>query len=169
MIKCPFCQSIHVDNTVFCDECADYLLEDNKRDTDIFDIEKITARADCLGKAEPASSLQADTEPMTLRLKIGEHQREVQVVLHKIVHLGRLDPASNTFPEVDVTPDDLHAYSVSRRHAGIFRQGKDVVVADLGSVNGTFVNGKRLDPYLPETLKDSDLLQLGKLLIEVSI
>lgn len=169
MIKCPFCQSIHVDNTIFCDECGNYLLEDNKRDTDIFTIKEISARADCLSNTESAPSLQSDMEPMTLRLKIGVQQREVQVALNKIVHLGRLDPTSNIFPEVDVTSDDLHAYSVSRRHAGIFRQGMEVVVADLGSVNGTFINGKRLDPYLPEALKDSDLLQLGKLLIEVSI
>lgn len=104
-----------------------------------------------------------------MQLKIGGQQREVQVVLNKIVHLGRLDPASNIFPDVDLTRDGVQAQSVSRRHAEIFRQGLEVVVEDLGSVNGTFVNGKRLDPYLPEPLRDGDILQLGKLLIKVSI
>ena len=39
----------------------------------------------------------------------------------------------------------------------------------MGSINGTFVNGKRLDPYLPEIINDGDILQLGKLKIEVKI
>jgi pSer/pThr/pTyr-binding forkhead associated (FHA) protein len=106
---------------------------------------------------------------MTLWLRIGDDQREVQVVLNKVIHLGRLDPTANIFPEVDLTPDGAQARGVSRRHAGIFKQRGEVVIEDLGSVNGTFVNGKRLDPYFPETLRDGDLLQLSKLLIKVSL
>lgn len=169
MIKCPFCQSTHVDNTIFCDECGSYLLESHKRDTDLFEIEAINATGNNFNQVEPAESLQSGTGPMTLQLKIGGQQREVLVILNKIVYLGRLDPASNIFPDVDLTPDGVQAQSVSRRHAEIFRQGLEVVVEDLGSVNGTFVNGKRLDPYLPEPLRDGDILQLGKLLIKVSI
>ena len=33
MLKCPFCQALHVDNTLFCDECGTYLLEEEGRDT----------------------------------------------------------------------------------------------------------------------------------------
>ena len=43
------------------------------------------------------------------------------------------------------------------------------MVEDLGSINGTFINGKRLAPYLPEVLSHGDQLQLGKLLIEVEL
>jgi pSer/pThr/pTyr-binding forkhead associated (FHA) protein len=39
----------------------------------------------------------------------------------------------------------------------------------LGSANGTFINGKKLVPYLFESLNDGDLLQLGTLLIKVKI
>jgi pSer/pThr/pTyr-binding forkhead associated (FHA) protein len=38
---------------------------------------------------------------------------------------------------------------VSRRHARIFLQGSNYVIEDLGSTNGTFINGQRLmGPYL---------------------
>lgn len=83
--------------------------------------------------------------------------------------MGRLDPASNVFPEIDLTPDDDLTKSVSRRHAAVFKQGGAIVVEDLASINGTFINGKRLAPYLPEALSDGDILQLGRLLIEVKI
>ena len=59
--------------------------------------------------------------------------------------------------------------TVSRRHARILKREGTVVVEDLGSINGTFINGKRLAPYLPEALHDGDQLQLGKLLIEVEL
>jgi pSer/pThr/pTyr-binding forkhead associated (FHA) protein len=168
MIKCPFCHTSHVDNTVFCSECGNYLLEEgDKRATDPFGTDEINLRGYTFGDAGTAQSLQQGTGPMTLRLKIGDNQREVQVVLNRVIHLGRLDPTSNIFPEVDLTPDGVSARGVSRRHVSIFKQGVGVVVEDLGSVNGTFVNGKRLDPYLPEPLQDGDTLQLGKLLIKV--
>jgi pSer/pThr/pTyr-binding forkhead associated (FHA) protein len=44
-----------------------------------------------------------------------------------------------------------------------------VEVQDLASTNGTLLNGERLAPYVSALLKDGDQLQLGKLLIEVSM
>jgi pSer/pThr/pTyr-binding forkhead associated (FHA) protein len=58
---------------------------------------------------------------------------------------------------------------MKRRHASIFKQGTGVLVEDMGSINGTFVNDKRLDPYLTEPLKDGDTLQLERLLIKVNL
>ena len=102
-------------------------------------------------------------------MKIGESAREVEAPLSKAIHLGRLDPASDVFPEIDLTNDNGLEKGVSRRHARILKREGTVVVEDLGSINGTFINGKRLAPYLPEVLHDSDQLQLGKLLIEVEM
>jgi pSer/pThr/pTyr-binding forkhead associated (FHA) protein len=90
--------------------------------------------------------------------------------LEKITYImGRVDPVSNVFPEIDLSNDGALAKSVSRRHARILKQSDNLFIEDLGSINGTFVNGKKLDPYLPEILSDGDRLQLGKLPIEVKI
>jgi hypothetical protein len=48
---------------------------------------------------------------------------------------------------------------VSRRHARIAWSGTGYVVEDLGSTNGTFVNGERISG--PRVLRSGDLLQLG--------
>jgi predicted component of type VI protein secretion system len=48
---------------------------------------------------------------------------------------------------------------VSRKHARISRQGIDVTIEDIGSSNGTFVNGERLGA--PRVLHDQDLVRLG--------
>ncbi len=168
MIKCPFCQTVHVDNTLFCSECGTYLLEDDKRGTDPLG----TSEIGWVGNAAEESAAQPSfqgTGPLAIRLKIGDKKRLVEVPLDKPIHLGRLDPASDIFPEIDLTEDDGLGKGVSRRHARILKREGTVVVEDLGSINGTFVNGKRLAPYLPEPLSDGDSLQIGRLLIEVEL
>jgi two-component system cell cycle response regulator len=48
---------------------------------------------------------------------------------------------------------------VSRRHARIVREGDDLWLEDLNSVNGTLVNGEAIDRY---PLRDSDKIQVGQ-------
>jgi diguanylate cyclase (GGDEF)-like protein len=52
--------------------------------------------------------------------------------------------------------------SVSRHHATIVAEPDGVArLTDLGSTNGTFVNGRRLDPLAPHRLRDGDRVRLG--------
>ena len=168
MIKCPFCGTTHVANTLFCSECGTYLLEDDRRGTDPLGTDEIQWVGESEEEME-ASPTPKGTGPLAIRLKIGDQAREVEASLSKAVHLGRLDPSSDVFPEVDLTNDNGLEKGVSRRHARILKREGTVVVEDLGSINGTFINGKRLAPYLPEVLHSHDQLQLGKLLIEVEM
>ena len=59
-------------------------------------------------------------------------------------------------PECDVFLDDV---TVSRRHAELVRDGETFTITDLGSLNGTFVNRKRIESA---ELQDDDELQIGK-------
>jgi hypothetical protein len=59
-------------------------------------------------------------------------------------------------PECDVFLDDV---TVSRRHAELVRDGETFTITDLGSLNGTFVNKKRIETA---ELEDDDELQIGK-------
>lgn len=168
MIKCPFCQTPHVDGTLFCSECGTYLLEDDKRGTDPLATNEIGWVGNTTEDPN-APPVYKGTGPLTIRLKIGDRKREVEVPLNKAIHLGRLDPVSDVFPEIDLTDDGGLEKGVSRRHARILKREGTVVVEDLGSINGTFINGKRLAPYLPENLSDGDSLQIGRLLIDVQL
>src|SRR4051812_29166583 len=49
--------------------------------------------------------------------------------------------------------------NVSRRHARLMRQNGHVVVEDLGSSNGTRINGERISGQ--SAVKDGDLIQIG--------
>jgi pSer/pThr/pTyr-binding forkhead associated (FHA) protein len=59
-------------------------------------------------------------------------------------------------PECDVFLDDV---TVSRKHAELVRDGETFTISDLGSLNGTFVNKKRIEST---ELEDDDELQIGK-------
>ena len=57
----------------------------------------------------------------------------------------------------------LDSNMVSRRHARVFRDGGRSFVEDLGSGNGTFVNGKRVDR--PTPLAGGDRVKIGPVLL----
>jgi len=63
-------------------------------------------------------------------------------------------------------PDNDHVIGgdpfVSGRHARIEASAGWVEITDLGSTNGTFVNGRRLEPNEPTTLIEGDEVALGK-------
>ena len=54
---------------------------------------------------------------------------------------------------------------VSQRHAEIYLDRRHLVVADLGSRNGTFVNGDQLEA--PMRVTKGDVIQLGKTAMKV--
>lgn len=60
-------------------------------------------------------------------------------------------------PEVDIFLDDV---TVSRKHAEFRRDGVKFSVRDLGSLNGTFVDGRRIEDEI--ALEDGAEVQVGK-------
>jgi hypothetical protein len=59
-------------------------------------------------------------------------------------------------PECQIFLDDV---TVSRRHAEIVRDGDAFTIRDLGSLNGTYVNRKRIESAV---LQNDDEVQIGK-------
>jgi hypothetical protein len=59
-------------------------------------------------------------------------------------------------PDCDIFLDDV---TVSRRHAELLRDGERFTIRDLGSLNGTFVNRRRIEAA---DLVDDDEVQIGK-------
>jgi tRNA A-37 threonylcarbamoyl transferase component Bud32 len=79
--------------------------------------------------------------------------------------VGRRDPQSNIFPEVDLSKYDPQT-KISRRHARIWREGNEYMVEDLGSSNGTYIlpvvsDTVRLQPRQPQLLTNGDKIRLG--------
>jgi pSer/pThr/pTyr-binding forkhead associated (FHA) protein len=159
MIKCPFCNSVYPENTLFCEECGSYLAPSSGQATDPLD-----KPAD----AETADGRTAGGSSSTLVLSIEEGGR-IELPLSKEVVIGRLDASHAVFPDVDLSNEQGAEKGVSRRHARISRRIDQVFIEDLNSLNGTFLNATRLVPDLPYPLKSGDQVQLGKLVLFVEL
>ncbi len=75
--------------------------------------------------------------------------------------VGRRDPVTGIHPGIDLTPVDSQR-SISRRHSKIFRRGDRYFVREeIGTMNGTFVNGARVETGVPSEFKNGDEVRFG--------
>jgi len=75
--------------------------------------------------------------------------------------IGRKDPVTGIYPDVDLTPVDSQR-SVSRRHAKIYRRGtKFFLSEEIGTMNTTHLNGARLETGVPGEIKPGDEVRCG--------
>jgi ribosomal protein L40E len=71
-------------------------------------------------------------------------------------HLDREQTTVGRSPDCDIFLDDV---TVSRKHAVVKRSQEKLTIEDLGSLNGTFLNRRRIESG---DLADGDELQIGK-------
>lgn len=74
-----------------------------------------------------------------------------------------LDGDQLTIGRDSTNPVAINDAEVSRKHARLMFQGGKYVLEDLGSTNGTFVNGQRLAG--PVVLKPGDVVSLGEQIV----
>jgi pSer/pThr/pTyr-binding forkhead associated (FHA) protein len=70
--------------------------------------------------------------------------------------LGDDTSVAGRHPNADIFLDDV---TVSRRHVEFSRSGVNFSLRDMGSMNGTYLNGTRVDQ---NDLKTGDEIQIGK-------
>jgi uncharacterized OB-fold protein len=98
------------------------------------------------------------------RLVIDEGGTELPLPAGKAeIIIGREDPISGIFPEIDLTPFGGETGGVSRQHARINRANSQWTITDLNSTNYTRVDGNKLDPSLPMPIKDGSRIQFGRI------
>ncbi len=104
---------------------------------------------------------------MTLRLEVKSSAIPIEILPSEKTVVGRRDPLANVVPDLDLTSHAGYQLGLSRCHAEIQHQENRLDILDLGSKNGTYLNGKRLKPEVPEKLHDGDELRLGKMVIRL--
>lgn len=139
IVYCGFCGGKIAEDDVFCAHCGQR--------------QPLAAASSALRSARATAKL----------VVTGTTELDSSFQLSKEVSLvGRSDPHSNIFPEIDLSKFDPQT-KISRRHARILRKGEVYLVEDLGSVNGTVINDSlRLAPHQPRALESGDKLRLGE-------
>lgn len=85
---------------------------------------------------------------------------------HAEVVIGRSHPRDSFIPDIDLNSLNLEeARTASRRHCRIYVNNGNYFIEDLGSMNGTSLNGKWLDAGVVYPLKSGDQVVVGRLLL----
>jgi hypothetical protein len=137
---CPACGSEIEAGDVFCSACG-YAI-----------------------KAVPAPAPAAETPPAPAgpRLVMADSGAEIPLPAGDEIFVGREDPVSGIYPQVDLTPHGGEEGGVSRQHARIIVEGGNYFVEDLDSTNFTFVNKQKLAPKTRQAVADGDEIRFGR-------
>jgi CRP-like cAMP-binding protein len=112
-----------------------------------------------------AGTLQAEAKAYF----ISPHTGNIFPVFSNDALLGRFDSVTGMRPEVDLTNED-QSRNISRRHARlVIRDGKHFVAEEIGTMNGTFLNGQKLPNGVLTPIKDGDELTLCRLVLNFKL
>lgn len=91
---------------------------------------------------------------------IGKTTGKIYPIYKDEVLLGRYDSVTGHRPEIDLTEEDNNR-NVSRRHARLlYKDGAYLVAEEIGTMNGTYINGDKLPTGVLTPIKDGDELLL---------
>lgn len=172
MQQCSNCGHRNRAGIVFCENCGASLIGKMPVDTKSLDNEEEnqTELAEGTRRPEGEKPQGVSTFPAGsyLRLELEGSPEPVLFQPKPETIFGRRDPATGAMPDIDLTPFAGYRMGVSRRHAAIrFGDERSLDLWDLGSSNGTFLNGQRLSAHRPYRLHDGDELRLGQMVIRL--
>lgn len=145
MTECPTCGVGNTDDSIFCRRCGSRLIPVDLNETTITYAPAEREEAD-------ADFLYDETAQAATVLLIragGGREGEIIALDTDVLTIGRS-------PHSDIFLDDV---TVSRHHARVIRDEDGFLVEDLNSLNGTYVNRKRIERH---RLTEGDELQIGK-------
>ncbi len=147
-LHCPECGFVNTDGANYCQKCGAFLGDlgqPAESSTATYRIDESTGE---LVPVELDDMVAREGAALVVRAG-GGRVGESFALDHERMSIGRR-------PDSEVFLDDV---TVSRDHAILVRRGDDVFLDDLGSLNGTYVNRRRIDSH---RLEDGDEVQIGK-------
>jgi len=167
MLVCPTCGQKNREGALFCDTCGTYFHVGNPLTTEPLSTQPAS-------KPGPSHFAPAgpDSVGSTTTLVLVDSEDGRRFVFDRGVEtelLGRNDRKARLTVDIDLTGQDGHTRGVSRRHARLHYTNGNYLIEDLESLNGTYLNDRKLRPYLPEVLHEGDHLRLGDLTLSVSL
>jgi pSer/pThr/pTyr-binding forkhead associated (FHA) protein len=171
MQTCRHCHAQQLDGVLFCAECGASLFENSARREST-----VSLGQPLPGGSQPLQSSAVAIPPappavaqLLISLVVLNSGRRMTLDGGDELLVGRKDNARGIFPDVDLGLDGGYDAGVSRRHAIITPRESGWMIEDLGSANGTFVNGKQVPSNTPVPLRSGDELKFGTLLLRVEL
>lgn len=163
-IECPHCSRKNRILEVFCYACGQLLDVGASRtlETHQFaDATNMLFTEDYFGEDSVLMFVSRETQE---RFEV-----RPQVLRHEVV-VGRSATSGGMMPDIDLTRVGAMDLGVSRLHVALRYEAADntIQVYDLGSANGSYLNGHKLLPKENRVLRSGDELRLGRLVLRVA-
>ncbi len=113
----------------------------------------------------PAVAVKPSAQPgaSPLAFFVSNASGNVFQVLKPDSLIGRYDSVTGMAPDVDLTHEDA-SRNISRRHARLLiKDGRPYVAEEIGTMNGTYLNGHKLPTGVLTAINDGDQLTLCRL------
>jgi len=167
MITCKVCKNQEYIGAIFCSECGSALLSEHHLDDDTVVYPRKEGDPNYMDIPHPEKSIPEGK----IVLYLPDYETYLDLPEENEFTLGRLIEGQVITPEVDLNPYDGFENGISRLHATIRMNPKknSIQVLDLGSANGTRVNGYEIPANSEVPLTHEDILTLGKLHLKVII
>lgn len=165
MIECPQCQHQEFVGTMFCTECGARLISTSGAPTVSISRDEIHAES-LVTKPNLSEGPELESGAV-LGLRVVSTGDVVPLIGRENYTLGRTIEGQAVVPDVDLGPFDGYEQGVSRMHAEVRFADGGVILVDLESANGTLVNGKRAEPLAPIVLRHGDVIQIGRLRLQL--
>ena len=162
MIVCQNCKSQQPDGSIFCSECGTQLPLINSAQT-----QKFSPNTDQIQISGPYANQIPKQTGTWISLHLLDSGNILAFSEQLEFTLGRLSDNQPIEPDVDLSPFKAFDNGVSRLHAVIKNIEGSAILIDLGSSNGTYVNGIRIMPNVEQRLRHGDIVALGKLKMQV--
>ncbi len=168
MTVCPHCQQDNVEGALICENCGMLLVapRDGSLTTRRMEAEETATGAELAATLRGTQTFHPGAQLYVRLLSWSPPQLFALEVEDEIV-LGRVDNYTDFPPDIDLSHFGGWEQGVSRLHASIRREGSRLMVSDLGSTNGTFLNEERLPARQPHLLCDGDRIRLGLLELQI--
>lgn len=160
MIVCRNCKHQEADGAIFCSECGMQLVQYTPRETQRFN----TAASELGTVSTPDAPAQS---PAWISMHLLDSGQILPVSDRAEFTMGRVSENQPIMPDIDLSPFKAFDHGVSRLHAVIRNNSGKIVIMDLGSSNGTYINGTRIVPNIEQPLRHGDIVALGKLKMQV--
>jgi hypothetical protein len=173
MITCSNCSHKEMVGAVFCSECGTQLVFARSTPTSLFEGEigmdppTLRVKSESHQAADKARQRLSDDARSGIYLKLMDNDELLDISGRKEITIGRASKGQAIIPDIDLSLFNAFESGVSRVHVLISAQENEVQVSDLGSANGTRVNGQRIPPNDPYPVHHGDILSLGKFKIQI--
>ncbi len=167
MIECSNCKHSNIDGTMFCAECGAQLVGRDNLITQNISTQQFNQVSSSKPKTDVYQPFDGSDAWGSLHLL--DTGQVLPLSSRNEFTMGRVSEGQPIMPDIDLSPYQAYAAGVSRLHGVIKRIGNNIVIVDLGSANGTYINGKRLSPNAEQSLNHGDIVALGKLKMQILI